>query len=104
MRALCLAFLIATAASAAPSFDPKPWLADLDEMRGALETRYANIDWLVTDRGADLDEYFARTRKRIERAQDAGSARNAFDLLVRRIGDGHIDIEWPQPPNTNAGT
>jgi hypothetical protein len=100
MRRLSLAFalLLATGASADQSFDPKPWLADLDEMRAALETRYANIEWLVTDRGADLDEYFARTRKRIAYAQDDGDARAAFDKLIRRIGDGHIDLEWPQVP------
>ncbi len=100
MRLLSCVFaaLFATGASAAPAFDPKPWLADLDEMRAALSTRYANLEWLVVDRGADLNEYFARAKRRIERAQDAGTARNAFDLLVRRIGDGHIDIDWPQPP------
>jgi len=99
--ALC-AVLFTASAGAQQNFDPKPWLDDLAQMRTALETRYANIAWLTTDRGADLDEYFARTQKRIERAQDAGSARNAFDMLVRRIGDGHIDIEWPQPSTPNA--
>lgn len=98
MRLAFVFCVLATCASAAPGFDAKPWLADLDEMRAALDMRYANIDWLIHDRGADLDEYFARTRKRIERAEDAGSARNAFDKLVQRIGDGHIDIEWPQAP------
>jgi hypothetical protein len=91
------AVLFAASADAQQSFDPKPWLDDLAQMRAALMTRYANIEWLITDRGADLDEYFARTQKRIEHTQDAGSARNAFDMLVRRIGDGHVEIEWPQP-------
>ena len=91
------ASLFALSADAQQSFDPRPWLADLEQMRTALMSRYANIQWLITDRGADLDEYFARTKKRIERAQDVGGARNAFDLLVRRIGDGHIEIAWPPP-------
>jgi hypothetical protein len=94
--------LFATSANSQLTFEPKPWLADLEQMRTALMTRYANIEWLITDRGADLDEYFARTKKRIEQAQDAGSARNAFDMLVRRIGDGHIEISWPRPSTSSA--
>ena len=93
---LC-AVLFAASADAQQTFDPKPWLADLEQMRAALMTRYANIEWLITDRGADLDDYFARASERIANAQDAGSARAAFDGLVRRLGDGHIQIEWPQP-------
>ncbi|HTT98342.1 MAG TPA: S41 family peptidase [Rhizomicrobium sp.] len=104
-RSAALAFcavLFTASASAQQSFDPKPWLDDLTQMHTALMTRYANIEWLITDRGADLDEYFSRTQKRIAGAQDAGGARNAFDMLARRIGDGHIDIEWPQPSKPNA--
>jgi hypothetical protein len=104
-RSIVLAFcavLFTASASAQQSFDTKPWLDDLAQMRTALMTRYANIEWLITDRGADLDDYFARASKRIENAQDTGSARAAFDGLVRRIGDGHVEIEWPQPPAQNA--
>ena len=98
---LC-AVLFAASADAQQTFDPKPWLADLEQMRTALMTRYANIEWLITDRGADLDDYFARASKRIANAQDAGSARAAFDGLVRRLGDGHIEIGWPQPGTPHA--
>ncbi len=110
MRRIALLFCAALAALAAPSFagdkpfDPKPWLDDLAQMREAMAARYANLEWAVSDRGADLDDYFARARKRIENAQDDGSARAAFDGLIRRLGDGHVEIEWPAPPSPQART
>lgn len=98
-------FLALTILSAAPSFaddkpfDPKPWLDDLAQMRTAMATKYANLEWAVFDRGADLDDYFDRAAKRIAKAQDAGSAKAAFDGLIRRLGDGHVVIDWPAPPS-----
>jgi hypothetical protein len=103
MRCLALLLCAALVAIATPSaavekpFDPKPWLDDLAQMRAAMAANYANLEWAVFDRGADLDDYFARARKRIENAQDGGGARAAFDGLIRRLGDGHVEIEWPNP-------
>jgi Peptidase family S41 len=94
-----------SASRAEPAFDPKPWLADLEQMRVAFASRYANLEWAATDRGAVLDEYFERARKRIAAANDAGSARAAFDGLIRRLGDGHVEIDWPAaaPPAASNG-
>jgi hypothetical protein len=112
MRRLALLVCAALVAIAAPSaaddkpFDPKPWLEDLAQMRAAMAANYANLEWAAFDRGADLDDYFARARGRIENARDEGSARAAFDGLVRRLGDGHVEIEWPNPasPHPSPGT
>jgi hypothetical protein len=98
-------FLAIAILSATPSFaddnpfDPKPWLGDLAQMHAAMGTNYANLEWAVFDRGADLDDYFDRAAKRISKAQDAGSAKAAFDGLIRRLGDGHVAIDWPAPPS-----
>jgi hypothetical protein len=100
---LC-AMLLATAASAQAIFDPKPWLDDLAQMRAAMASKYANLEWAVFARGADLDDYFDRAAKRIASAQDAGSAKAAFEGLIRRLGDGHVQIDWPQPPTTGPQT
>jgi hypothetical protein len=106
---LCAAFVAIAMPSAAGGkpFDPKPWLDDLAQMRAAIAANYANLEWAVFDRGADLDDYFDRARKRIEKAQDDGSARAAFDGLIRRLGDGHVEIEWPNlpsPPRAGAAS
>jgi hypothetical protein len=88
---------LAIPSAADPAFDPKPWLADLDQMKAAFASKYANLEWAEFDHGADLNDYFGRARKRITNAEDAGSARAAFDGLIRRLGDGHVEIEWPAP-------
>ncbi len=98
------ALLLAAPSAAEQAFDPKPWLDDLAQMRAALTTKYANIEWAITDRGADLDDYFGRARKRILRANDAGSAMAAFDGLIRRLGDGHVEIAWPQHTAPSAAS
>lgn len=92
-----LATMAAPSLAASVTFDQKPWLDDLAQMRSAMATKYANLEWAVFDRGADLDDYFERARTRISKAQDAGSAKAAFDGLIRRLGDGHVQIDWPAP-------
>jgi hypothetical protein len=76
------------------SFDPKPWLEDLDQARDAVATKYANLEWLALEREVDLSALFADTRHRVEAAANAGEARAAFDRLARRFGDGHVQFRW----------
>ncbi len=90
-----LALLVVAPSRAGPGFDARPWLDDLAQMRAAMATKYANLEWAVFDRGADLDDYFSRAQARILKAQNAGDAKAAFDGLVRRLGDGHVEIDWP---------
>lgn len=93
--AVVAAALLSIAAS--PAFDPKPWFADLQQTREALATKYSDLEWAVFDRELDLNALFADARARIEAAQSNADARAAFERLVRRIGDGHVEIRWPNP-------
>ena len=49
MRHLAVALVLApaalTAAAADPVFDSTPWIADLDQVRSAFLTKYANLEW-----------------------------------------------------------
>jgi len=93
---IAVAFLVAGATSAlAQSYDPKPWLADLDELHDAFGARYANFEWAVFDREVDMGALFADARKRVETAGSDADARAAFDRLIRRLGDGHVELHWP---------
>ncbi len=81
--------------AAAPGWDATPWLADLAQIRTAIDDKYANRDWLTKTRGVDLDALFMRAEKAVRAARDDGDARRAFDRMIERIADGHVSIRWP---------
>ncbi len=93
-RAAALAFIAAAGIGAAPAFDAKPWLEDFAQVKAALIAKYANLEWAVTDRGADLPALYEETRARIAAARNESEARAAFERFGRRIGDGHIAFVW----------
>ena len=84
-------------AAQAPEWSPKPWLADLAQMRTAVETKYANIEWLRDEREVDLAALFDRAAAAITGAGSDAQARAVFDRLAQRFGDGHVGISWPRP-------
>jgi hypothetical protein len=84
------------------AFDPKPWLEDLAQTREVFLTKYADLEWAVFDREANLPALFADTQKRIESAQSETDARAAFDRLARRLGDGHVGFHWPTSEGPHA--
>ncbi len=92
---VALIFLGAASAISDPAYDPKPWLDDLGQMRTAFSTGYANFEWAVFDHEVDLSALFADTEKRVENAGSDAAARAAFDRLIRRLGDGHVELHWP---------
>jgi len=90
------------------AFDAKPWLDDLHQTQVALATKYANLEWAVFERELDLTAIFAETKQRIEAASSTSEARAAFDRFTRKLGDGHVQFQWPtqhdaaQPPTANC--
>lgn len=80
-----------------PAWSPQPWLDDLAQARTAIETRYANLEWLLTERELDLDALFARARAALGNARGDADAVAIFNRLVQRIGDGHVGLTWPRP-------
>ena len=80
---------------AAPQFDSKPWLEDLDQSRAAFTDKYANFDWAVFEREVDLPKLFDETKDRLAAARNDGEAKATFDRLARQLGDGHVEFQWP---------
>lgn len=94
-----LAFALPAAALAqSGGWSPDPWLADLAQMRAALDEKYANLDWLTAEREVDPAALFDRAATRLRQAGSDAAARAVFDRLVQRIGDGHVAIDWPAAP------
>lgn len=54
-------FAVRGAAGAQPAaWSPQPWLEDLAVAREAFRSKYANLEWLLTEREFDVDALFAR--------------------------------------------
>jgi hypothetical protein len=76
------------------AFEATPWLEDLDQTQQALATKYANLEWVVSERELNLATLFAETRQKIEAASSAFEARAALDRLAQKLGDGHVEFQW----------
>lgn len=66
-------------------------------MRAAVDTKYANIEWLRAEREVDLAALFGRAAAAIGNAGSDAQAMAVFDRLAQRFGDGHVGISWPSP-------
>ncbi len=90
-------------------FDSAGWVADLEQVRQEMSSRYANLDWAVTEREAPLGPLFAVGRQRLEAAHSEAEAREVFERLERYLGDKHVDFVWsraggPGAPAATSGT
>jgi len=80
------------------------WLSDLDSLREAVEQRYPNLDWLLHERGAPLDFWFAQTANLLRRSENDNEARKAVEHLLSLFRDGHVRIEWPETASMTLPT
>ena len=96
MAALAAALSVAAPAPAA-TFNQAAWLDDLEQARHAFHEKYANWDWAETERGLKIDALFDNLESRMRRAQSEAQAMAIFNRLPQRLGDGHVEIEWPEP-------
>ena len=92
LAAVVLAGISSTAT--AQTFDPKPWLEDLTQAKGAFAAKYANLEWAQFDAQTPLSDLFSDTEARVKSAGSDADARAAFDRLARRLGDGHVRFDW----------
>jgi hypothetical protein len=79
-----------SAPAAASSLDPVPWSEDLRQVKKALATQYAKLDWVVFEHAVDLNGLPDKGRAAIELASNDADARMALDMLARELGDGHL--------------
>jgi len=91
---------------ASADWSPDPWLADLAQMRRALETKYANLQWLLTEREFDLNGLFERAANVLRQSRNDADAKILLNRVVERIDDGHVSLSWPLavPASPHAGT
>jgi hypothetical protein len=102
--AAVLACVMLAAGATSGAFEQKPWIEDLEQVKEAFATKYANLEWAVFEREIDLPGLFAETQGRVERASNEAEARAAFDRLARHLGDGHVVFDWPHTGASAAST
>jgi Peptidase family S41 len=95
MKAIVSCFFIFLLAAASPAWNPEPWLADLSQVRAAIDENYPNRAWLIGEREVSLDQWFERTANAIRASQSDADARHAFNRLIERFNDGHVVVQWP---------
>jgi hypothetical protein len=62
--AAVLACVMLAAGATSGAFEQKPWIDDLEQVKEALATKYANLEWAVFEREIDLQGLFAETQGR----------------------------------------
>ncbi len=96
LASVLFSLIVATAAFASPSsYDAKPWLDDLAQMRAAIDEHYPNRDWLTEQREVSLDRWFERTAAALRESLSEYEARRAIERLIERFNDGHVALRWP---------
>lgn len=103
VKAGWLGLVLALLVAAAPGWDPAPWLADLAQLRGAIDRDYPNRDWLTGEREVSLDRWFDRAAEAIQSSASEADARQAFDRLIERFDDGHLALDWAKPAASGNG-
>ena len=81
----------------ATSFDPKPWLDDFHQILAEMSSHDANLEWAVEGRQMDLPRLRQDTEAKLREASDESGARRILDKFVNSFGDGHLEVQWPNP-------
>lgn len=95
LNKFAIGLAVAFAPAVASAWTPEPWLADLEQIRTAIDTQYPNQGWLTGQREVSLDRWFSRATEELRKSQDDISARAALDRLIERFNDGHLKLSWP---------
>ncbi|RYY28226.1 MAG: hypothetical protein EOP62_03215 [Sphingomonadales bacterium] len=92
-----------TAPTPASAWDPAPWVADLEQYRQTMLTKYANLEWLTGERELPIDRAFDAAKGAIAKAGSDAEARRLLDRMTMQIGDGHVKLRWPTVGGGTAG-
>ena len=93
---LCL--LVLAAAGDAATYDARAWTADLDRLEADMARGYANLDWIVQERGLDLPALDRDTRARLANAHSRVRAFLALRDFIAAFRDPHFKLQWGERP------
>jgi len=94
LSAAVAALALLGAAAPAFAYDPAPWIEDARQIRAALGSRYANLEWLTVDRGLNLDASFKALEAGLAKTASDAEARALVDRALSSLADGHVQVDW----------
>jgi len=106
----CVALLSARAQSAPTAectnagFDPKSWLEDFDQLTSEMTAHYSGLEFAVHERHMDLPALRGETSAKLAQSCSEADARKILQKFLDAFGDGHLEIDWPQPAIQAAST
>jgi hypothetical protein len=77
-----------------PAFDGSGWLADLAQLRQAVETKYGNLEWLTNDRQVSLSSLFDTVASSLQRTNSDIEAKAILTVSQE---------EWPMLISSSLG-
>ena len=92
------ALVLAVAAWDVATYDERAWLADYARLKQDMAQGYANLDWMVEQRGIDLVALDRRTTAELEDAHSRLRAFLALRRFVRGFNDPHLRLKPGERP------
>jgi hypothetical protein len=74
------------------TFDRDAWIADYEQLRAHVSVHYANLRWVVDERGLDPVALDRQTMQRLHEADTAREARAAIVAFTEAFDDGHLRV------------
>lgn len=87
------------------AYDERVWLEQFSALRGHMAQHYANLDWMVGHRHADLPALTAATEQRLRSAVIPWQASRALRSFIASFRDPHLKmVPYVPPPPASASS
>lgn len=99
-----LAGLVALAALGCGAFvkpNPDPWVADFEALKTHMSAVYANLEWVVAERGVDPYRANQEALAALQSARSRGAAQKAIERFVEAFGDPHFSVRKASAPTSD---
>jgi len=97
-----VAVVVALAAWDVATYDAKAWRADFEHLKREMAQRYANLDWIVSQRRLDVRALDAETSAAIDNAHSRVFAFLAVRRFIRTFNDPHLRLVFADRSAANT--
>ena len=77
-----------------------PWLADFEALKTHMSSVYANLEWVVAERGVDPYRANQEAIAALRSARSQRGARKAVERFVEAFGDPHFSVRKASAPTS----